>query len=298
MAAASTNVSKRHRELSANSPLPKTPRLSDYGNTPKLLQLLDQRFAKQSDDIAAKILQSEQHILSTLDGRITDLQRDLGAITQRVERLELIASDVVALKADVASLKAQLAKQDNIAVACDMRLHGVPVNSDENLLEIFNTLCKTLNIEPPVCKTITRLKNNNNAQNKSSFIDAPIIIKLTTPQDKNFMMRTIAEFRNTTKDLLRLHHLGFQSAVPIYINECLSKENHTILKKAITYKKHKQVHAAFTRRGLVYVRRSHNDVPVCINSHRMLEQLICAEGRVVQNSGRDSEFFRSHDDNC
>lgn len=219
------------------------------------------------------------------------------AVTERVTKLETVVSDVELLKSELGSLKAQLAKQENLAVSCDLRLHGIPFVEKENLLSMFQYLCNTIGITPPNVKSIFRLNVGNFNSNNRKKPDGIIIIKLATPYDKNFILKSIANFKKSTHDLLRLHHAGFESDVPIYVNESLTKDNHTILQAAIGLRKRKQLTAAFTLRGLVHVKFSDNDVPTRIDCIAHLHSIVGSRTAVEYNNSNnmhtDDDFFRA-----
>lgn len=53
---------------------------------------------------------------------------------------------------------------------------------------------------------------------------------------------------------------------PFYVNENLTTNNHKILQQAIKCKKENKIKAAFTLRGLVYIKYDENDKPIRVDS--------------------------------
>lgn len=301
----STPVVKRARADGINTPVrgninpehPNTPRTTDKESSSRIIELMGKRFAKQAEDmaaqfakqnevIAAQIQSSENKVLGELGEKLAEMRRELHTITERVVKLESAVSDIDHLKSEVGMLKAQLAKQENLAVACDLRLHGIPFTVNENLFDIFAQICTTINISPPVVKNIFRLNNGNNK-------DGIIIIKFATPYIKNFILKSISNFRRSNNDLLRLRHAGFNSDTPIYVNECLTKANHVVLQAAIGLKKKRQLSAAFTLRGLVHIKRTENETATRIESIEQLHSFIASTAVGQQNNNNGNSLFRS-----
>ena len=72
--------------------------------------------------------------------------------------------------------------------------------------------------------------------------------------------------RNTNKTILRLTDIGFQSDIPIYVNENLIAHNSVIMRAATKFKKEKKIVAAYTLRGHVYIKLQKDNPPVATNS--------------------------------
>lgn len=107
--------------------------------------------------------------------------------------------------------------------------------------------------------TNTTIKKNN------KDYDGAIIIKFKCPYERNFILKTITSFIKAKKDVLRLNLIGFDSSNPFFVNENLTPENHRIFLQAYNLKKKYIVSSAFTNRGLVYISKSPNDEPICID---------------------------------
>ena len=275
----SLNGNKRSlSENSVDSPSPKsvklnpqvtaTPKLTDGGvSTPKLWQMMDFRFSKQNTILLAKLEESEKRILNGIDQKFTAFQKELTSLAERVLDIEAKISDVSALKTELKEVKEQVAKIENAAVSCDVRILGIPNYENENLANVFNQICNTIQIKPPIVKNIYRNKPKPTSPNGSHNRDGVVCIKLTSPYEKSVLLRSVAKFKREHNDLLRLKHIGFDgSEKPIYINECLTNTNFKILQAAVQLRKQKQIYAAFSARGLVYIKLSESDSATCVGS--------------------------------
>lgn len=321
MSSTTSSAAKRVRDLTSESPptasknqklgSPKTPTLSEYGvSSSRLLALMDRKFAKQNEiistqisaQITLKLEQMQQQILSELGSKIDGLRNELCTVTERVCKLEDEVSNVHILKSEVAALKTQMAKYENTTVACDLRLNGVPYEKNENLMSIFQTLCNTMQIAPPRVVNmfrVNRVKNNQNNNNNNinrTYTDGTILIKVATPSDKNFLLKTIAIYKRNKGDLLRLHDAGFNSDMPIYMNESLTKTNHSILQLAVRMKRQKKLYSVFTLRGLINVKLNENDTSVCIDSIEKLCEITDTNSSMTNNNNAFADtgsLFRS-----
>ncbi|XP_059221873.1 uncharacterized protein LOC131996316 [Stomoxys calcitrans] len=249
-----------HRTLVGN--ITKTPRLSD--SPLRLMQILDDRFEKLSDRIEDRmkslLKESENRIFNELDKSLCELRADIADISDRVTKLETAVCEIDVLKLELKEIKLQVLRQENAPVASDLRINGIPFNENENLNNIFTKTCTSCNIPTPKLKFIHRLRNRNNTKERNSP-DGVIIATLMSPYDKNFLLKGLSEFRKRNNTTLSLNLIGFDSTCQFYINENISNSNYRILQDALSLKRKKLLHSAYTFKGLVYVKRDPSDVP-------------------------------------
>lgn len=268
-----TSAPKRVRETLQNSLLQnslfenisKTPRLPTNDSPFKLLNLVDRRFEKITEVMKTLIHESEARMIKEFDKRFDLLKIDILNVTQRVTKLESVADDIVTLKDEVSKLKTQLQRQENSLIASDLRINGIPYRREEDLYGVFTTICNNLNVNTPAVKSIYRLQNFNN-KHKDNSPNAVIMVKLLSPYDKNFILKSIANFRKRNKTPLLLRHIGENCDRPFYINENLTSLNFKILQSAVGLKKAKRLKSVFTLRGLVYIKFNSDEEPVRIDS--------------------------------
>lgn len=216
------------------------------------------------------LLEFENSIVNEIDKRICDIRVELNDVVERVSRIEKVVEEVSSLKSEIKELKFQALKQENSLVACDLRINGIPYTRDENLQNLFDTICGNINIQPPTLKSIYRLQNRNNTKAQFSR-DAVIIAKLKSPYDKNFFLKNLSNFKKNNNHRLTLNVAGLDSNMPFYINENLSNSNYQIFQKAIIFKKKKYIQSAYTFRGIVYVKRTANDEAIGIEHIDVLD---------------------------
>lgn len=241
-------------------PIENTP-TSSKNKSPKLIQLIEQKFARQTEIITAKIDEAVANAIGALENKLLELSNNLNNLTLRVNEMEKSQSCLNDLKTEINDLKFKICRQENLNVSCNLRLTGIPSYENENTFEIFKCLCDSLKIVTPSVISVHRIRNSN-----SNIIDGTILVKLCSPNDKNFILKTISKYRRENKTQLSIAMCGFDSNNHLFVNEDLTKENYKIYKTAIKYKKQKLLSAAFTLRGLVYVKQTEQDRGVRIDS--------------------------------
>lgn len=301
---------KRLKEKTLLEASLRTPRLSD--SQFRILQMVDKRLDKQSLDIKEQIREllqeSEKRLLHQLENKlceklnemrlyiddvrervdklereveknkteietnIIDLKKDIAVVMEKQLNTNTVSGETVELKSEVIYLRNKILQQENFAVACDLRIDGVPYVNNEDLYAIFNIMCTNLNIVTPAARPIYRIKTKNSSS-------APtIIIKLMTPFDKKFILKTVSAYRRKNKDLLRIYLLNFDANNPFYINESLSQSNYRIFNKAWKRKRDKIFSNVYTVSGIVHVIKNETDQPIRILCEDELNQFFRRDG--------------------
>ena len=194
------------------------------------------------------------------------LNTNISSIYERVTQLE-----TVAVKNIVQVLKERVAMLENIGVASEIRINGIPAYENENLQDIFFSICSTIGITPPSIMNIFRIKLKNFIPPK----DGAIIVQLVSPNIRSYMMRAAAKYRRKNT-VLRLHNIGFQLNEPIYkyIYENLTKNNNIIMRAASKYKRDNLIATALSQQGKVFVKRLQQDTPIRMCSLTMLDEFV------------------------
>lgn len=259
------------------SRLEETP-ISHNRKSPKILQLIEQKFAKQNEIMLAQIEEcvkkSVNDALIVLEEKVKNNTETLKILSDRVTQIELSLSHTNEMKNELNKLKSKIEYQENLKVLTNLRLCGIPYDENENLPAIFAKISSFLNIYQPNIKSIHRATNNN----KKSSSDGVILVKLFSPQDRNNILRSISKYKRESKSLLTLNIFGMNSNTPFFINEDLTSHNYKILQEALKLKRLKCISTAFTLRGFVYVKRFATDTAVRMESTEDLDK-----------------FFRSYD---
>lgn len=86
------------------------------------------------------IKESESKILNTIDRQIQPISNELQSVTERINKVECVISEVNELKYELKKVHSKIAQYENIEVSCELRLNGIAYNEDENLCEILQQL--------------------------------------------------------------------------------------------------------------------------------------------------------------
>lgn len=226
----------------------------------KSLNIIDKRFDKLTTEIETminnKLTECKTELLNMFDKSFSIIKTELKNVTERVQQLETAADSIKSMQIEITSLKTKLKLQENKNVACELRLSEIPYKENENLYLLFEKICNSINITVPAVKTIYRLQNANNKK-KNNSKDAVIIVKMWSPYDKNYFLKSFANYRKINKGFnFCLKHLGESSNNKFFVNENLTQYNYTILRAAIKLKKENRLHSAFSMRGLVYIKKT------------------------------------------
>lgn len=234
-----------------------TPRLSDYGSSPKLIQIVDRKISKLSDLLTESIKQSEERILNAFNLRFDLLQDGLTKIKTRVEKLEEHIPKIESLKAEIMQIKQHLNRREAMEIAADIRLTGIPANDNEDLGETFKKIASVINAPPIGVNKIFRVN--------STKYDT-IIVKCTSATEKNKFLKALSLHKKQKKDFLKLNQIGFHSNAPIYVNESLTKMNYKIFQAAVKLKKTNRIKSTYTFRGQIFIKKDDGDKGVLIQS--------------------------------
>lgn len=228
---------------------------------------------KHFNFINSLIKESETRILSVIEDKVNNIQVQVNNITERVNDLETKSLRVDKMKEELIDIKKKILRQENSVVAGGIRISGVPYYENEDLNKIFNNICSSVQITTPKIESIYRLKKiyKNNKPYKPN--DEVIAVKLQSPLEKNFVLKSISKYRRDNKTTMCLRNAGFDSNQPIYINENLTPHNHQIFKAALRLKKDKKILSAYTMRGLVYVRKHDTIDPILIEFIEEMDRL-------------------------
>lgn len=286
-------MSNQTPKRSAQNPLlanvTKTPKVynTDSPNQ-KLITILNNKIQSQTEVIKNMIIESENRIRLDIDKKINEIRSEVDNLKEKVQRIESVSSEVSLINKDILEIKRKLLTQDNSVVASSLRVTGVPKLNNEDLAQLFKNLCENLNIATPRVTDIYRLEKIKNRK-KSYVIDDVVVIKLHSPYEKNFVLKSISKFKREKNRHLSLFEIGIESDKPIYVNENLTPHNYGIFKSALKLKKQKMIHAAYTIRGLVYIKTFNSDVDQLIEFPDQLQQYFRNGNSYNVNCGPDPD---------
>lgn len=242
--------------------------LSDLNKQTESLQLViretEERILAQINN---KLMDLENRLLTDLNERVKKIDEEIKSINERVVRYETEGADICVVKSELKQIKSQINRQENLSVSCDLRIMGIPSSNTENFNELFNNICSALNIPTPPYKNIYRVQNNK------TRLDGTILVQLFSAYDRNYILKSLSNFRKNTKSQFCLNNIGFNSNKQIYINENLTSHNFKILQAALKLKRQKDISSAYSLRGLIYIKMKPTDEPILIEDISDLSRL-------------------------
>ena len=189
------NTRKRSKSETPDREIIKMPKLSNDDTTAGIMELIDAKFKELSDtingkmeDLANNIASSKSEILSQISDQITELRREYNSLTNRIFQLEKKKDESDNFRAEIDFLKDKVEKQENINASSELRINGVPSTENEDLFNIFKNICVAIKTTTPNVHGIFRVKSK--LSNK--FNDGPIIVKLFSSYERNYLMRSFA----------------------------------------------------------------------------------------------------------
>lgn len=224
------------------------------------------------DELKAEVLMDFTQQITEVKNRVASLElkaSELDKLKEEVSALNLNAGakEVHQLKKQVDSLSETVRIHENSVVASDLRITGIPIEPNFNLIDFYTNLCSAINVNPPPVKSMFRVKHFKSYKNVP---DPPIVIRLHSPFDKNFLLKSTKDFKRSNNTQMCLRHVGLDSDELFYVNENLTPHNYGIFKTALGLKKKKIITNAYTIRGIVYIRKLNSEEHTKIDT---IEQL-------------------------
>lgn len=248
----------------------------------RAIQTIDNRFDKLSekltttitDSIKKEIRECEKKIIAEVNSKISEIEAKLlreidslksqfTVINDRVSAVEAQCSEIDELRKEIDYLKTEIygiqnkmSRQENSMISTELRVTGIPGIRNENLGLHYDNLCAALQIQAPKYTSIFRV---GGTKYKTKSPDSTIIIKMESAYDKNYLLKSISNYKNMIRGHLKLNMIGFESNSNFFVNENLTSTNYNIFKNALKYRKMNKIVSVFTRRGIVYIKIATGD---------------------------------------
>lgn len=173
----------------------------------------------------------ELYIENKLSSSISEVKRDITVLSKRQDFLE-----------------DKFERIDRQMHLTDLLVNGIPKVQNEDLYQIFETICNKINFHA-MDFTLLSIFRCNNKSNK-----ATIILKFISSTARNKFYESYINMAK--KKPFVLSDIGFDSNDRFYIQESLSSLNSSIHRKAIELKKQHRIFSVFTQNGFVKVKRN------------------------------------------
>lgn len=239
---------------------------------------LTSMFERKFDDILGRLIDLDNNhkaLFNEINDRISSLENNLTEkddIINEISTAQTRAEDRILLieTAVLPELRSHITRLEENAIASNIVIRGIPDKEDLDLKKAITTLFETINCPNIHINHFYRIKNITRKPN-SHTTDAGVIVHLKSPTDKAALLKSAANFRKDNNCTLQLKHAGLTSEASIYMNECLTKSKKHILNAAVQLKRKKRLHAVYTLRGKVYVKKLEDDSGIEITHINMLD---------------------------
>lgn len=242
------------------------------------MNTMDKRLNDKMDSVESNFCSMIQNVRAELDTKLESLSTD-------IDRRILESSTVTTRNCEVTSNKvrgdvinridelcmrqnSRLDKLERFSLEKELIVSGIPLEPNDKPFVIVGDICNALkcNLTDRDVSAAYRLKSNaKNGPNRS----VPIIIKFYEVWAKREMLSSYFKKKD-----LNLSDIGFHSSARIYVNEHLTQWNRNIFNLASAAKRANVIATFFTRNGLVFIQRSANSKPICIQNINDLEQIL------------------------
>lgn len=244
-------------------------------STEEKILLMEERIQERIGAVCTQLLDD----IGAFERKFTaKLQESIGAIADRIDKVERKCSKleensyrITGLSGEINSLREELeALKKEKAVAAhrttDAVVFGLPFAKEENLRQIFDGVCKSIDFSPPAVCDIFRTKYTAERPNSA------VIVKFHSLSDRSRTLSAFSQYRKKHQSPVPVKVAGSDCNFSIY--ESLSIENRKTLQAAIKLRKHKKLYSAFSRGGEVYIRVSAGSEPVAVPNSSELDKLI------------------------
>lgn len=224
-------------------------------------------------EIGSAIQQLKDEFTETTD-YITAEQKDINNRMDDYEhRLKELESENLHLRGELTIVKTRLGTVEKISRGLNVEMQAVPENRSENVVELFKTLCNSIDF--PITDNDIRSCRRVAKHDQSSPRPRNILVTLTTPRIRESVLSAAYRYnKNNPKDKLNTRHLGITSeTAEIYVTEHHSPEVKLLYAEARKFKKAQKYDFAWVKHGQVYVRKNVDSKAVLIKSVDSLNKL-------------------------
>lgn len=205
-----------------------------------------------------KILESNKEIIGLLQINATSYKE----ISNRVEVLE--TKHATALKR-ISDLEVQLNSIQKKMINNMVEIRNIPREDGEDLKEIVETICNTIQTQ--------QIKNANIYRRGKS--NAPIIIEYEEPKERDILLKAFKMYNSAKRDNpLNTESIGYGGMKSkIYISEYLTPMSKKILAAGRNLVKNGSFKYCWTSQGNVLLRKEEGQPALIINSLNQIDEL-------------------------
>lgn len=196
------------------------------------LNKLDMKFDKISEDFKSNLDKQTIKVRNEFQKHLSEFDDKLVCVIKEQS-------------AKVCELESVNENNERISRLNDVVIKGVPFTQNEKLFEVFNKIAVAIKYDQ---SKFSSLNNLFRLKSSSETRSQPILLQFSTQLlRREFMSKYFAHAN------LKLNHIGFTSENRIYACDNLTKQNNSILQKALAMVADKRLSKVRTRAGYVNV---------------------------------------------
>lgn len=239
------------------------------------ISLIEDRLATHAKDVETSLekLQSRQE---EAELKIKEVEKSLKSLQEQGEDMKMHLAESQTLEGEVADLQKRCDVLERREIAADAIIFGIPQLPNENLKTIFHHLCHSIDCMPPTLKAVFRSQRQrrNNGPPITDKTDTPIIVKFSSPHERNTVLQAVALFCKNERQLC-LQDVGIKADnnKNIHMYGSMTSKNRSLYHRAVRLKRNKQLFSVFTHLGSVYVKESAHAKGILVENDRIMNAI-------------------------
>ncbi|KAJ2939084.1 hypothetical protein O0L34_g10274 [Tuta absoluta] len=206
-------------------------------------------------------------------------QKDLKMlISEKDDTIKTLQSEQIKIQSELNELRSRFGAVEKISRDRNIELQAVPEKGKENVVGVFQNLCKALNVEVPdrdihACRRVAKL-------DPSSDRPRNILITLSSPRQRDVVLSAAHRFNKANpREMLNTFHLGMTGGetTRIYLSEHLSPQCKRLHAAARKFRKNMNYKYCWVTNGNVYLRKNDNYEAIRVKDLAVLTKLEAKE---------------------
>ncbi|XP_040071313.1 uncharacterized protein LOC120843908 [Ixodes scapularis] len=211
-------------------------------------------------------LESVNRSMDFMNKNFEDFKKDLAAAVKEIKELraeqDALKVENKRLADELCTVKKELLDLQQYSRTNNLEIKGLPQNPNEDLETLVAKLagCAGVQVCPADIDVVHRVPSKTQGVQN-------VIVKFVRRSVRDEVLSKTKKRRLTSADL------GFETSVPVYINEHLCLENKILLSKAIRCKKEKGWKLAWVSQSRIFMRKNETSDVILITSEDDLSKI-------------------------
>lgn len=178
--------------------------------------------------------------------KVTEFESKLDVLNTYVKKTDRLENENKELRKNISTLDEKLNELDQYSRLNNLELQGIPDKEGENILNIFESICLSLECGPLNVEYIHRIPTRDERKSK------PIVVRFLSRCDRDKLLAAYKANKNTVRPGLTVD--GVANA--LYINEHLTQTNKILFKETRQTAKEKSYKFVWVKNGNIFARKN------------------------------------------